>query len=251
MESWVNIFGDKPRLKESKAVVGSPGLRSIGKLAIEFMINQLKPRLTGELLSRYFPTAYPFSASYVSSPMYLGESGVFIEGTTKVPRIEFHVEEKLGLVLVKGYQADFNGQYEVAREAVNFLKELGVKEIISLAGHGQGGKGVHCAATSMDRLSGLKSQGLDTGYVGPFLGFSGLVIGIGKTEGIDGICLFGKTEPIQEEPEFPDLLAAKTVLDVLKIILNLNIDTSSLEKAKSEDISRSVNFGKQNNRRTV
>jgi proteasome assembly chaperone (PAC2) family protein len=251
MESWVNMLGDKPSPKESKAIVGSPGLRSIGKLAIDFMISQLKPRLIGELLSHYFPTAYPFSASYVSSPMYLGESGVFIEGTTKVPRIEFHVEEKLGLVLVRGYQADFNGQYEVAREAVKFLKELGVNEIISLAGHGQGGSGVHCAATSTNRLSWLKSQGLDTGYVGPFLGFSGLVVGIGKTEGIDGICLFGKTEPMQEEPEYPDPMAAKTVLDALKRILNLNIDTSSLEKAKSEDISGSVDSRKRNDRRTV
>jgi len=232
MDSWVNIFGDRPLLRESRAVVGSPGLRSIGKLAIEFLITQLKPKLVGELLSRYFPTAYPFSASYVSSPMYLGESGVLIEGTTRVPRIEFYVEERLNLVLVKGYQANFNGQYEVAREAVNLLRELGVKEIISLAGHGQGGKGVHCAATSTVRLSELKSQGLDTGYIGPFLGFSGLVIGIGKTEGIEGICLFGKTGPVQEKPEFPDLLAARTVLDALKVVLNLNIDTSTLERVK-------------------
>jgi uncharacterized protein len=235
--------GEETHFKEPRAIVGSPGLRSIGKMAVEYMIKQLQPRLFAELYSHFFPVSYALSASYITSPSYLGEVGVSVERVSKIPRIEFYAQERLNLVIIKGYQADFNGQYEVADKTALFLKELGVREIVSLAGDGHGGDGVHCAATSSETLNRLKKKGFDAGYIGPFLGFSGLAIGSGIRQGIEGICLFGRTTPNQEEPEFPDLKAAKNVLDTLKIILEMDLDTSTLEKTKPEDLMKGSFFG--------
>ena len=243
MDTWINFAGDKPSFKEPKAIIGSPGLRSIGKLAVEYLIREFKPKLFAELYSHYFPVSYALSASYISSPTYLGEVGVSVEGAPKIPRIEFYAQEEHDLIIVKGYQADFNGQYEVAKKTVDFLKELGVKEIISLAGDGHGGEGIHCATTNLELLNNLKKKGFEAGYIGPFLGFSGLTIGLGKENEIEGICLFGRTTPNQEEPEFPDPTGAKNILDALNTILNMNLDTSTLEKMRPEDLMKGSYFG--------
>ncbi len=41
---WINLL-KMPKLVEPIAVVGAPGLRSIGKLAVESLINETKAQL--------------------------------------------------------------------------------------------------------------------------------------------------------------------------------------------------------------
>jgi proteasome assembly chaperone (PAC2) family protein len=46
----------KPRLKAPAAVVGSPGLRSIGKLAVDALIERTGAKLMAEFYSTHLPT---------------------------------------------------------------------------------------------------------------------------------------------------------------------------------------------------
>ncbi|MEM2955532.1 MAG: PAC2 family protein [Nitrososphaerales archaeon] len=228
--SWIKYI-EKPVVKEPIAIVGSPGLRSVGKIVVDYLIEELKPRLVAELYSKHFPILYQTSPSYVSHPDYPGQAGTLLKGRqVELPKVEFHLLTNPELLITKGYHANFNGQYEVAHKILDFYQEFGVKRMIVIAGYGREGKDVCCAATDLELIKELKKYDIDIGYEGPFYGFSGLVFGLGMLREIKGICLFGKTQPSLEDPEYPDPKAAKAVLEILSRMLNLTIDLSKLEK---------------------
>lgn len=234
MMTWVKYI-EEPVVKEPTVVVGSPGLRSIGKIAIDYLIEGLKPRLIAELYSPYFPILYQTKPSYVSHPDYPGQAGTLLEkGQVELPRVEFYLVPSAKLLITKGYHANFNGQYGVANQVLDFYQEIGVKRMIVIAGYGMKGKEVCCAATNLELIKELKEYGIDTGYEGLFYGFSGLIFGLGMLRDIKGICLFGRTQPNVEDPEDPDPKAAKAVLERLSVLLNSAIDLSKLEEKEKK-----------------
>ena len=229
METWIVYFSEKPKQDYPTAVASSPGLRSVGKLALDHLIQVLKPKLYAKLYSTHLPAIHGTIPSYAASPLHKGEGGVLVEDIARLPAIEFYLYDERGMVLVRGYQPNFHGQYEVAEATLNELKKLGVKTIYVLAGHGRGGKGVDGASTNRDLLKWLEKLGAPLGYFGPFLGFSGLVFGLAQRHGIDSIALFGRTTPDQDDPEYPDASAARSVLEVLRRALSLEIPLEGLE----------------------
>jgi len=221
--TWIEYIR-KPRLKEPVAVVGSPGLRSIGRIAVDYLIQQLQPELFAELYSTHFPIIYQTSPSYVAQPAFPGQAGVIMRGShVELPSVKFYASQNPELVITRGYHANFDGQYEVAEKVLDLFEEFGVKRMVVLAGYGHEGRDVCCAATDPSIVEQMEKHGIGVGYVGPFYGFSGLVFGLGKLRGIKGLCLFGRTVPNLEEPEYPDPEAAKAVLNSLGVILGIEI----------------------------
>ncbi|MCW4038224.1 MAG: PAC2 family protein [Candidatus Bathyarchaeota archaeon] len=209
------------------AVAGSPGLRSIGSLVINSLIQKVKPELIAELHSTHFPLIYQTKPSYASHPRLPGIGGITIEsGVAEFPRIQFYFHPSPPLIITQGCHANFNGQYEVAEKVLDFYKDLRVKRLIVVAGYGLKGADVCCAATNPKLMDELKHKyGVEVGYEGPFYGFSGLVFGLAQLKSIDALCLFGRTEPTPDFPESPDEEAATTLLNKLTQILNLTLDT--------------------------
>lgn len=222
--TWVKYF-EEPLVKEPIAIVGSPGLRSIGKLALEFLIKKFQPRLIAELYSEHFPTQHGTIPSYVAHPDYPGQAGVWIyKSQITLPKVEFYYLKDPELLLTKGYHANFQGQYEVAKKVLDVYEKFNVKRMIVLAGYGIGNKDVCCAATDIELIKEMKRYGIETEYEGAFYGFSGLVFGLGRLRGIRGVCLFGRTQPNPEDPEYPDPKVAKILLKKLSVILNISIE---------------------------
>ncbi len=131
-------------------------------------------------------------------------------------------------MIVDGYHPNFSGQYEVATRTLEFLKKAEASRIIVLAGYGHKGKDIVVASTSLEELEKLKRWNLEPGYQGPFYGFSGLIFGLSKTFSIPAISLFARTEPVPEDPEFPDPLAARALVQKLSEILGFEIDITKL-----------------------
>jgi len=78
---------------------------------------------------------------------------------------------------------------------LNFLAENHVKRIIVVAGYGSKDKKICGAATNKELVAELKEKyGIDIGYTGPFISFSGLVFGLSKRIGMEALCLFAGTE---------------------------------------------------------
>ena len=77
-------------LLEPVALVGSPGLRSIGKLVVDSLITQTKAQLIAELYSTHLPAIHQTTPSYAAHPSLPGMGGVIIENASvDFPKIQF------------------------------------------------------------------------------------------------------------------------------------------------------------------
>ena len=217
---WLQRF-KKPNLKQPTAVVGSPGLRSIGKLVVNQLIDKTQADLTAELYSTHLPLVYQTKPSYAAHYALPGIGGAKVEkGKLDLPKVEFWACSTPSLIIVKGYHANFTGTYDVADGVLDFLSESGVTRIIVAAGYGSKTRKVCCAATDPDLIREMKEKiKIEVEYTGPFYGFSGIVFGLAKRRRIDALCLFAGTEPNLDDPEFPDPESSGLVLDVLDQML--------------------------------
>ena len=217
---WIESRGDA-KLFEPIAVVGSPGLRSIGKLVMERLIIKTKATLIADIYSTHMPSIYQTKPSYAANPMLPGTGGVIVEsGQADFPKVQFYACSTPSLIITKGYHANFEGQYDVANKVVDFLAEKNVKRIMVVAGYGSKDQKICCAATHKELLAEMKEKyNIDTGYKGPFMGFSGLVFGLSKRKGMEALCLFAGTQPKEDDLEFPDNEASGRAMDILNKIL--------------------------------
>ncbi len=204
-------------LKDPIAVVGSPGLGSIGKLVVDELIDESKAELTTNLYSTHFPAVYHTQPAYIAHYALPGVGGVKVEKQIMdLPKVKFFSKGP-SLVLANGYHSNFTGAYEVAEKVVDILKNFGVKRIIITAGFGSKEKKVCCAATSLSLIKEMKEKyNLETEYKGPFYGFSGLVFGASKRKGIEAVSLFAGVEPKLGDPEFLAKDSAKMIVNILK-----------------------------------
>jgi proteasome assembly chaperone (PAC2) family protein len=221
-EVWIKRHNSSS-MRNPVAIVGSPGLRSIGKLVVDSLISQVQANLTAELYSTHLPSIYETSPSYASDPTLPGQSGAIVEwGQADLPKVQFYSCGIPPVVLVRGYHPNFDGQYTVAEKVVDFLSDLGVERMIVVAGYGSKEKKTVCAANTQKALDEMKTRfGVGTGYKGPFMGFSGLVFGMAKLRDIEAVCLFAGTEPNEENLELPDPEASTRLVEFLNRMLSL------------------------------
>ncbi|MFQ6050383.1 MAG: PAC2 family protein [Candidatus Hydrothermarchaeota archaeon] len=222
------IYLEKINFKSPTAIVAAQGLRSVGKIALNHLIRELKPKLFAEFYSRDLP-AFFYGISYLSPP---SASGVLRkDGFAELPCIRFYAYEKPELIITEAYQAsDTLGQYETAWKVVDLFEKHKVAKIIILGAH-TNRNGLEGFATDSDTLSELRDYKIKKTETDRFIGLSGLVLGIGMIRGIRGFCLLGETST-SVNPEDPDPKGAKMILDKLKDILKIDIDTSELEEKK-------------------
>jgi len=227
---WVD-YRDKSKvdLKEPIAVVGSSGLRSVGKIVVDELVEKTHPRLFAELYSYGFPSIY-YGPSYLGVPSGAGAK-IAKGNVVQLPSVEFYaLEQNQDIIIIRGYQSyNAPNQYVVADKVTDLFKEYHVKRVISL-GAQVIEEGVTCCATDTELLEELYKSGIKKTNVDRFIGFSGLVVAIGREKGLKGICLFANTTQNLADPEYPDFNAAKELLKKVSEILGITVDTSDLEE---------------------
>jgi len=133
---------------------------------------------------------------------------------------------------------DSSGQYDLCQKLIEMVKEMGVTTIYTLGGYGLGklvpDPRVLGAATSNDIVKLFKKADVEfiDGEPGAgIVGASGLLLGLGKLQGIHGGCLMGETSGYMVDPK-----SASVVLKSLQKLLGVSIDLSELEeRAKQVD----------------
>jgi proteasome assembly chaperone (PAC2) family protein len=214
----------KAEFVEPVAIVGSPGLRSIGKLVIRSLIAETRAQLIAELYSTHLPSIYQTAPSYAANPFYPGFGGALVNSArADLPSIQFYACSMPELILVAGYHPNFEGHYDVAETVVTLLSENHVKRMIVVAGYGSTVKNIVCAANIPSIISEMKEKfNIGVGYKGPFMGFSGLVFGLAARKNIEALCLFAATTPTEHDLEFPDQEASERVLEKLRKMFKLS-----------------------------
>lgn len=234
---WNRI--EKPKLKNPVLVEGLPGIGNVGKVASEYFIEKLKAKKFAELYSDHYPYH-----------VFVNE-----DDTIDLPKNEFYYRKakKKGesdLIIITGDIQSMtpHGHYEVAKAMIDVAKENGVKQIYTLGGFGvpvlPKVPKVIGAVTTPELKKKFEKKGVkfEKGErVGIIIGASGLLLGVGKIEGIDGICLMGET---LSRPMFTDAKSAKHVLLELCRLLGIRLDMKDLDE-RSVEMDRAIAKAKE------
>ncbi len=206
-------------------IEGLPGLGLVGKIAIRYLIKQLKAQKFAYLYSPHFPYFVLVNK----------------KGSVRLLRGAFYFwKNPKGLNDVILFTGDsqsqtIEGQYEIADRMLDFASKLGVQTITTIGGYRaeiQTKPKVFTAATSPETLSKVVASGaVVSGSGSPIVGTAGLILGLARFKKIEALCLLGETRGY-----LPDPLAARSVLEVLKNTFGFDIDLSGMDEeiAKAE-----------------
>ena len=164
----------KVSLKEPILIQGLPGLGYVGKVAVDFFIEKLRPKKIAELYSSYllFPD---------------GNLGINIseDGTYSLPRYEFYAygeKEPNAIFLTGDAQPSVTGQYEVASMVLDFAQGLGARGVYTMGGYGtrsSGDVGSVYAVVGESLLGDrLRKLGAKMAKGGAITGAAGVILGI-------------------------------------------------------------------------
>lgn len=206
-------------------VCGLPGTAYVGKIPVDYIIEQLKAELIGEVYSKYFP------------PYVL----INKDGLVELLRNELYClkdDSGRSIVFLSGNAQAFSpeGQYEIAEKVLDWAIENKVKRVISIAAlvtdRPFDVPSVYCSTTSATLLEETKSLGvqpLDQGIIG---GENGLIIGLARKKTVEGICLLTETHGYQTPTgEYVmDPRTAPATLNILTKLLDLKVNMEPMEK---------------------
>lgn len=222
MSEWKITYHKKVKLKKPILIVGLPGIGNVGKLAADIISEQLK----AEKLLSFFSHCLPNS--------------VFVkeDNTVELPRIEMHYKNKGSssfLFLIGDVQPmKEEDSYSFAESVLEAAKKQGCKEIITLGGIGlqepPKKPKVFCTGNDKKLIQEFVKLGASDklfGVVGPIMGISGLLLGLGKTQGFRAATLLAETSAY---PLHFGLLEAKELIILLNKKYKLGIDFKALDK---------------------
>lgn len=210
-------------------LVGLPGTAYIGKLSVDYLVQQLKAEPIAEIYSKHFPP-------YVI---------IKEDGLVELLRNELHWfrnEDGHDVIFLTGNSQAFSpeGQYEVAETILEWAINQGVEKVFSVAAlvtdKPFDSPSVFCTATSSELLENMKKyniQPLNEGIIG---GENGLIVGLAKKKNVEGICLLAETHGYQTSSgEYvTDAKAAKAALNLLNNILDLKVNMEPMDKQASQ-----------------
>ncbi|MGB9915328.1 MAG: proteasome assembly chaperone family protein [Candidatus Bathyarchaeales archaeon] len=214
-------------LSNAVLVEGFPGLGLVGKIAIRYLIKQLKAQKFAHLYSPHFP--YFVLVNKKGNVRLLRGSFYFWKNESG--------QNDLILFTGDSQAQTIEGQYEIAGRMLDFAQKYAVKTIVTIGGYRMEAKDkpkVFAAATSQELLDkALQAGAIVSASGSPIVGTAGLILGLARFKNIGALCLLGETRGY-----LPDPLSARSVLEVLNAIFNFNVDLTALneEIAKAENM---------------
>jgi len=204
-------------------IEGLPGLGLVGKIAIRYLIKQLKAQKIAYLYSPHFPYFVLVNK----------------KGNVRLLRGAFYYWKNPNgqndLILFTGdsQSQTIEGQYEIADRLIDYAEKHNVKTIATIGGYRMEATEkpkVFVAATSKDVINKSLAAGATLSSSGsPIVGTAGLILGLARFKKIEALCLLGETRGY-----LPDPMAARSVLEVLKSAFNFDVDLEGL----NEEIAR-------------
>ena len=175
----------KPTLENPIFVQGLPGFGNVGKIAVHLLTK--------------FCSAKPFMELY--SPSFPDYVSVSSKGICHLPRYEFYAApmEKNDFIIMTGdTQPSFDdvlAHYSICTDVLEVVKKNGCSLIVTIGGMPMTEEKaqVYVAATSAKLAQEFMDKGAIIYSKGRIMGATGLMLGLAKEEGLDGVCLLGAT----------------------------------------------------------
>lgn len=200
-------------------IEGLPGLGLVGKIAIRHLIKQLKAKKFAYLYSPHFPYFVLVNK----------------KGNVRLLRGAFYYVKdpnaKQDVILFTGdsQSQTIEGQYDIAEKMLTFAKKHNVGTIVTIGGYRMESTDkpkVIAAGTTQQILDQATNAGAIVSNTGsPIVGTAGLILGLARFKQISALCLLGETRGY-----LPDPLSARSVIEILKNMFNLNVDMAALDE---------------------
>jgi hypothetical protein len=231
----------KPRLKNPVLVAAWPGMGDVALKAALY----LKDKLAAEEFAQ------------ISAGDYFHPSGVWIENSLihvppqPVGKFYYYKNPASGsdlVIFISDTQPFIEKGYSYAQEIVDFAVTLKVKLVYTFAAmplpieHTQMPQ-IHVAATNKEILGGFEKRGLKTMPTGQISGLNGLILGVAREKGLDGVCLLGEIPLYTIQIENPN--ASIAVLSALIEAIPVALDLTDLKKHADEinqEIEHLINY---------
>jgi hypothetical protein len=230
MNMWKTIKNKEvPKLKNPVLVEGLPGIGNVGKVAVDFIIDEIKAVKFCDFFSHSLPHS-----------VFVNE-----ENLVELPTISMYYKKfrnrKSDLLFLAGdvQPTDEKSSYEFCEKVLDIIQNLNTKEIITLGGIGLPSipkkPRVYCTGNSKDivkrYLQGAAIEKKLYGVVGPIVGVSGLLLGLAKKRSVDAVSLLAET---YSHPMYLGLKGAKEIVKVLNSRLSLKINMQDLDREIEE-----------------
>ena len=214
----------QPKLSNPCLVVGWPDIGYVGIKAINYLKEKLGAQEFAEI------ELYDFSLM----PQSLVNDGVL--EALEFPRSEFsywiNERSEQDLIILRSDIPTYR-QHELGNLILDMAQEFGVKRVYTMGGlyarvHHTAIPGVLAVINSADLKTFVQEHDVDPGidYHGPS-SMNGLLIGVAKERGVEGISLWGQVPHYLGEMPNPGI--AQAVLKVLTQMLAVDIDFGEIE----------------------
>ena len=217
-------YTSEPQFTEPVMIAAWPGMGYLAKISADYLRRRLKARNFAEI--RYFQNAIIYKDSLAELP--------------PLRHRFFAVPGRDILICVGDAQPSTPEEaLRLAEKVVDLAEKYKVRRIYTMAAYPNDypeEPRVYGVFTDEKLKSELEEHGV--GFIegeGAVNGLNGILIGVAKRRGIDGVCLMGEIR----YANVPQHLSSKAVLDKLTAILGVEIDTTQLEK-RAEKIDASI-----------
>lgn len=218
MESAVQII-ERPKLRDPLLIEGLPGIGFVANIAALHLINTLRAKKFAEIRSPFFQNlAVLTEKGDIRFPM----NELYYHKTENFPH---------DLIILHGNTQALTtyGQYELCGQILDVAQEFGCRSVFCIGGLRSERLAsvpeLYCAATDPEMLNKALSRKIKR-IRGHIFGAAGLLIGLARLRGMQGLCLL-----VETPGSYPDPIAARSALEGLCGILGLKVDLSRLEQS--------------------
>lgn len=225
---------DLPVLNNPILIEGLPGIGNVGKTAVDFLVEELRAKKLFSFFSHKFPHS-----------VFVDEDNL-----VEMPKIEVYykkfpnlkgVKKKDLLLLVGDIQPiDEESCYNFCEEILNISKTFSCSEVIATGGIGlqdfTGHPKVYCTSNDKELYSEYTKKGMGVqknifGVVGPILGVSGVLLGLGKMRNVKAVALLAET---LDSPIYLGIKGAKEILKVIDKRFSYGIKIEKIDNEIAE-----------------
>ena len=217
-------FISEPQFKEPIMIAAWPGMGYLAKISADYLRRRLEAEKFIEI--RYHQNVIIYKDSLAELP--------------SVRHRFFAVPDKDIIICVGDSQPSTSEEaVALAEQIIDIAEKYDVKMIYTMAAYPSDypdAPKVYAVYTDEKLKERLEAYGVEIlEGEGAVNGLNGILIGVAKNRGIDGVCLMGEIR----YANVPQHLSSKAVLDKLSAILELDVDTSQLVK-RAEKIDASI-----------
>ena len=206
-------------------IEGLPGIGNVGKVAVDFIIDEMSAK-----------KMYEFTSYTLPHSVFINEHNL-----AELPKIEMFYahDKKHDYLFLNGdvQPSDEESCYEFTEQVISVCRKHGCMDIITLGGIGlleiPKRPKIFCTGNSKKAVEKYKAPVLHTnlyGVVGPIVGVSGLLLGMADHD-MHAVSLLAET---YGHPMYLGVAGAKEIVKYLNKRFSFNLDLSKLDKEIKE-----------------